>query len=131
MSNVNTFVVPKANGFTELERDKLNEIKEEAWSVENMPGHDAANLATKYIGSSFGEPVPTKDGEAMKIFDYFLDSSGGYWYGVRVLLPSGKLISMEEFLFGVRDRKRSKRIKEGENDEKKSVRYGNWKKRKK
>lgn len=54
MSNVkNTFIVPEANGFHELEQDEVKKIKEEAWSVESMPGHDAANLATKYIGSSF------------------------------------------------------------------------------
>lgn len=101
MSNdKNTFTVPEANGFHELEQDEVKKIKEEAWSVESMPGHDAANLATKYIGSSFEDPVSSKDGEAVKVFDYFVDSSGGHWYGVRVLLPTGKLISMEEFLFG-------------------------------
>lgn len=65
-----------------------------------MPGHDAANLATRYLGSSFEDSMPSKDGEAVKVFDYFVDSVGSYWYGVRVLLPTGKLISMEEFLFG-------------------------------
>ena len=101
MSNAkNTFTVPEANGFHELGQEEVKKIKEEAWSAESMPGHDAVNLATRYLGSSFEDSMPSKDGEAVKVFDYFVDSVGGYWYSVRVLLPTGKLISMEEFLFG-------------------------------
>ena len=101
MSNAkNTFTVPEAKGFHELGQEEVKKIKEEAWSAESMPGHDAVNLATRYLGSSFEDSMPSKDGEAVKVFDYFVDSVGSYWYSVRVLLPTGKLISMEEFLFG-------------------------------
>ena len=94
------FVVPVATGFTEIEPDVEKTAKENAWSIESMPGHDAAGRGTKYIGSSFAGYMDERHKELTKVFDYFIDSSGEYWYGVRVLLPSGELIGMEEYLFG-------------------------------
>lgn len=94
------FVVPRATSFVQIDPQVEKTAKENAWSVESMPGHDAAGRGTKYIGSNFAGYMDESHKELTKVFDYFIDSSGEYWYGVRVLLPSGELIGMEEYLFG-------------------------------
>ena len=79
-----------------------------AWSIENMKGHDAGERSVTYIGSRAGGYLD--DGEARKIVDYYLDSAGGCWYQDLALLPSGRVVSMEVYLFGRElPRKRAKK----------------------
>lgn len=54
----------------------------------------------EYIGSKMSNYLNCNNGQAYKITDYFKDPSGAYWYANRMLIPSGDLISMEEFIFG-------------------------------
>ena len=100
-----SFTTPVATEFFMIDASEEMNAKENAWSIENMPGHKAENRTTKYIGSHFEGFMDLDTKDIRRYFDYFVDSAGEYWYGVRVMLPSGELVSMEEYLFGAKSKK--------------------------
>lgn len=71
----------------------LKVAKENAWSLESMPGHEKGHLAVRYVGYEL-------HAEWNQIVCFFRDEQGGWWYEDRVLLPDGRIGSMEEYLFG-------------------------------
>lgn len=48
-----SFTTPVATEFFMIDASEEMNAKENAWSIENMPGHKAENRTTKYIGSHF------------------------------------------------------------------------------
>lgn len=86
--------------FRKIAEKDLKVAYANAWSIENMAGHDAEGRSVSYIGNTCrGDHVT----------DYYIDSAGHYWFGNRVRVD-GRLISMEEYIFG-RKIKRKKRKK--------------------
>lgn len=63
----------------------------ECWSIESMEAHDAAGREKEYIGSRLEDNG--------KVWDYYVDSTGTYWYRTRWRELDGRIISMEEHLF--------------------------------
>ena len=77
--------------FKKISQEQLTLVRGSAWSIENMDAHGAAGRSTTYIGSEVVEHM---------IYDYYQDSAGAYWYKSRALLPSGEIVSMEQYIFG-------------------------------
>lgn len=109
-----SFTTPVATEFFMIDASEEMNAKENAWSIENMPGHKAENRTTKYIGSHFEGFMDLDTKDIRRYFDYFVDSAGEYWYGVRVMLPSGELVSMEEYLFGGKVKNEEEKTNESE-----------------
>lgn len=72
----------------------------EAWSVENMKAHEAEGREITYIGSEVRGLLDGDEKNGRLVFDYYRDTAGGWWFKNRALLPSGKIVSMELYLFG-------------------------------
>ncbi len=66
----------------------------EAWkhakSMENREAWGAAHLGTEYIGSS---------AERGRVYDFYRDSEGDYWYTVRLPLADGTLVPERKAVF--------------------------------
>lgn len=79
------------------EAEELKKIQEAgAWSMENMAAHGAGGRDTTYIGS---------DIQGRRIFDYYRDSAGCYWYRNRIVLSDGTAVSEKEAIFGKKGKK--------------------------
>lgn len=91
--------------YREADSELLGCIKGNAWSIECMEGHEAEGRSVTYIGSEIGGHLDNDRRKGRRIYDYYQDSEGAYWYGNRALLPTGEIVSMEFYLFG-RGRKR-------------------------
>lgn len=63
---------------------------EHCYSIESMPGHGAEGRNKEYIGSRLED--------SGKVWDYFVDDVGWYWYRTRWRKPDGKIISDVEHL---------------------------------
>lgn len=100
-------------GCQEIPPSALQEIKEAAWSLENMEGHGAGGRTLDYIGSAPGGYLDNDPQKGMLVFDYYQDNMGAYWYESWALMPDGTAISMECYLFGkpVREMRRAHREK--------------------
>lgn len=72
----------------------------DCWPRECMGAHGAEGRNTTYIGSRI-------ENRGL-IWDYWVDTSGAYWYSHRWREPNGKIISMEEHLFSNKYKKRSR-----------------------
>lgn len=83
-------------------KDKLLLARGQAYSMENMAGHEAADRHVEYIGSLL---------QGNRIYDYYEDEEGGFWYENRMYLPDGTTVSEEEYIFGQR-RKRARKTGE-------------------
>ena len=68
----------------------LEQAQRNAWSIENMAAHGAADRTIEYVGSSRKGKV---------IYDYYRDSTGAWWYGNRGIVD-GHIVSMEVYIFG-------------------------------
>lgn len=90
--------------FKEISPEMLLAVGGNAWSMENMEAHGAGGRAVEYMGSRM-EDDPDPEGRERKVFDYYRDSQGDYWYKTRVLPPAGEIVSMEKYLFGYEPRR--------------------------
>lgn len=61
-------------------------------SVESRKAYDAENSKLEYIGSQIMD--------SGRVYDYYVDEQGRYWYKNRMRLQNGQIISMEKYLFG-------------------------------
>ncbi|WP_141709470.1 hypothetical protein [Eisenbergiella tayi] len=59
--------------------------------MENMAGHEAEGRPVEYIGSR---------AVGHRIYDFYRDDTGDYWYQVRILLTTGELVSETDAIFG-------------------------------
>lgn len=73
------------------------EASSKAWNIESMEGHGSSGKSVSYLGSRIKRP--TSEGDGWIVDDFYIDIDGDYWYDTRVLLPSGKIIPMEQYLF--------------------------------
>ena len=64
----------------------------ESWSIENREGHEAQNRDIEYMGSV------EEDGG--RIWDYYRDDAGAWWYGNRWRERDGRIVSAEIHIFG-------------------------------
>lgn len=96
--------------YKEIELELLQVIGGNAWSIENMEGHEAGDRKVTYIGSRQGGYLDNSRKNGRKIYDYYRDTAGAYWYHDRALLPSGEIVSMEAYLFGREARYMRKKI---------------------
>lgn len=86
--------------YWEMEKELAERVRDSAWNIEGMEGHGAAGRSVTYIGSMEGGQLNSSGRSGRQVYDYYRDSAGAYWYGSRVLLPDGKLVSMEVYIFG-------------------------------
>ncbi len=71
--------------------EELSSAWQQAYSIENMEMHGEAGKKPEYIGSL----------EKMnRIYDFFRDDSGHYWYSVRIRQQDGRAVPEEEAVFG-------------------------------
>ena len=96
--------------YWEIERGTAAQVRDSAWSIDAMEGHGADGRSVTYIGSMDDGQLDNSGRRGKMINDYYRDSEGKYWYGNRVQLPDGRLVSMEVYLFG-RELKRQTRSK--------------------
>ena len=80
----------------------LDKAWEQAWSLENIDAHEEAGKNQEYIGSRE---------KGNRIYDFFEDDRGHYWYRVRIRLTDGQAVPEEEGVFGHRIRHLGKRRK--------------------
>lgn len=80
------------SGFVEIEEKIYQTAHENAWSVECMAGHDAADRSLEYIGSRI---LPND-----YVYDFFQDSDGGWWYQTRKGLREIGIVDIETVIFG-------------------------------
>lgn len=73
--------------------EDLSKAWEQAWSLESIDAHEAAGRSMEYIGSRE---------KGNRIYDFFLDNAGYYWYRVRIRLTDGRTVTEEEDVFGHR-----------------------------
>lgn len=77
-------------------QEQLEEMLKAAWSYENRSGWGAEELITEFIGT-----VQKKD----HLYDIHMDTSGNYWYTVRIRKKNG-VVSEYEAIFGHSERRR-------------------------
>lgn len=81
-------------------QNELQKAWEQANSMENMAGHEAEGRAVEYIGNrSVGR----------RIYDFYRDDAGAYWYLVRILLTTGELVPESEAIFGCEIKRKKRR----------------------
>lgn len=95
--------------YKEIAKELLEVVHNSAWSIENMEAHGAAGRNVTYIGSNVKGYLNNDSKNGKRIFDYYRDTAGDYWYKNRVLLPSGEIVSVEMSLFGRKVRTRYKK----------------------
>lgn len=74
---------------------ELKECLKEAWSIENMEAHGAADRTLEDIGT-----IPTAFGKFVRLFE---DSAGEYWYQTLYGTKDG-VVTEYEAVFGHRKR---------------------------
>lgn len=79
-----------------MKEDKLLLAKGQAYSMENRAAHEAADRRVEYIGYLL---------QGNRIYDYYEDEEGDFWFENRMYLPNGTAVSEEEYIFGRRTRK--------------------------
>lgn len=72
-------------------QNELQKAWEQAYSMENMAAHEAEGRPVEYIGSKSA---------GHRIYYFYRDNAGGYWYLVRILLTTGALVPESEAIFG-------------------------------
>lgn len=74
-----------------IQEELLQEIrKSECWSKDNMTAHGAEDRSITYIGS--------KIEASGKVWDYYADETGAYWYDTRWIKADNSIISMAEHI---------------------------------
>lgn len=72
---------------------KLSEIRrKECYSVESRETQGTADETLTYIGSRILN--------SGRVYDYYEDEQGRFWYKLRHRMQNGKIVSMEEYIFG-------------------------------
>lgn len=69
---------------------QLKKYLNEAWSYESREGWGAEELPTEFIGT-------VQKGK--RLYDIYVDTSGNYWYMVRIIKKEG-IVSEFESIFG-------------------------------
>lgn len=87
-------------GYQEIAPDLLKQIRGNAWNIESMEGHGAEGRSLIYLGSEIVGDLDHDHKKGQKIYDYFKDNIGAYWFKSRALLSDGSIVSMERYLFG-------------------------------
>lgn len=82
--------------FKQIPEKLLEEARSNAYSLEKREKQDGL----EYLGSEIPGAQKRAGVDSWHVYDYFKDSDGEHWYQTRVLLPSGELLSMEEWIFG-------------------------------
>ena len=59
--------------------------------MENMAAHEAEGRQVEYIGSA---------SKGKRIYDFYRDDAGAYWYLVRNILGTGEVIPEQKAIFG-------------------------------
>lgn len=77
-------------------RPLLEVAERNAYSIENMEGHEAQNREVTYIGT-----IQRKN----RLYMMYKDSAGDYWYKVMIQTPQGA-ISEYQSIFGKREKRR-------------------------
>jgi hypothetical protein len=75
-------------------------MEKKTWSIESMQAHGAADRAVTYIGSEFAGYLDNDSRNGTRVHDYYVDNEGQRWFKSRAILPNGKSVSMEEYIFG-------------------------------
>lgn len=70
---------------------ELQKAKDNAYSIENMAGHEAEGRRTEYIGQI---------DHGSYIHLYYKDEAGDYWYKTKIRLPDDSIVDPEEAIFG-------------------------------
>lgn len=78
--------------------EPFEEAYRKARSIESIAAYGVSDYELEYIGSDIRSPL--NEGKGWHVFDYYRDKEGRWWYGIRVLLPDGEVVSMEKYLFG-------------------------------
>lgn len=72
---------------------QLAEIsRNDCYSVESRETYGTADETLTYIGSRILN--------SGRVYDYYEDEKGSFWHGVRQRMHNGKIVSMEEYIFG-------------------------------
>ena len=74
--------------------------RKSAWNIESMEAHNASDRSVEYIGSQISGFLDNDSQKGQFIFDNYQDNLGEYWFENRALLPNGKIVSMEFYIFG-------------------------------
>lgn len=77
--------------YKEIDKDMLERIKGNAWSIESRNEDEEGGRDKEYMGSQITGHM---------VFDYYKDPAGSYWYGTRAQLLTGEIVSMEVYIFG-------------------------------
>lgn len=85
-----------SQSFKQIPEKLLEEARSNAYSLERREKQGGL----EYLGSEIPGAQKRAGVDSWHVYDYFKDSDGDHWYQTRVLLPSGELISMEEWIFG-------------------------------
>lgn len=64
-----------------MKQSELQNAWEQAYSMENMAAHEAEGRQVEYIGSA---------SKGKRIYDFYRDDAGAYWYLVRIILVDGR-----------------------------------------
>ena len=81
----------------------LDRAWDQAWSLENIDAHEEAGKSPEYIGSRE---------KGNRIYDFFEDDRGHYWYRVRIRLTDGQGRSRRGRRFRTPDQAFGKETKE-------------------
>lgn len=88
-----------------MKNENLDEYLKNAFSIENMAGHDAEGREVKEIGSII---------KGKRKFIIYKDSEGAYWYKSLIDIGSGSFAEEEIAIFGrtINKRHRKQSLKE-------------------
>lgn len=82
-------------------QEYLEECLRKAYSYESRTGWDAEDLETVFIGTVL---------HGKRIYDVYMDSSGKYWYKVRIITDKGAVTEYEA-VFGKPNRRKHRMMK--------------------
>lgn len=91
--------------FMRIDPNILERVQDCAWSIENMEAHGADGRSVMYIGSVVNGYLDGDGRNGKLLYDYYIDALEECWYGNRALLPDGRIVSMEMYIFGKEIRK--------------------------
>lgn len=97
--------------FKRISRKLIRDIKGQAWNIESREAHEKGHLKPIYAGSTVMSCTSAEMREqgARRIRDYYQDEEGNWWWDERVLTAAGRIVTMEQWLFG--DRPRRKQVR--------------------
>lgn len=92
--------------FKQISLEEWETANREAWSLECMTAHGVEERTVEYIGSQLGGPLDGDCKNGTAVFDYYRDSENGYWYQTRAWVPDRGIVSMDQYIFGCKRRRR-------------------------